>query len=185
MSDSLPIQTEPAANRLALESVLQQHQDAIHSYLRSRLARPEDAEDLTQEVFLRWHLGKDRFNPAQKVRPWLIGIARNVLSEHLKKVGKRKEVAWTEMCLRLEELVDFKEEAGCFDDVLPLLTDCLNALGQSARQALAFRYHGDMSLAQIGVKLRRSESAVKFMMFRARQALKYCLTSKRKGGAHD
>jgi RNA polymerase sigma-70 factor (ECF subfamily) len=35
-----------------------------------------------------------------------------------------------------------------------------------------------MKLAEIGRRLRRSEGAVKLLMFRARQALKYCLASK-------
>src|SRR5436305_898479 len=72
------------ADRLVLETIIQEHQGAIYGYLRSRLSQPADAEDLTQEVFLRWYQNRQRFDESQKVRPWLIGIARNVLLEHLK-----------------------------------------------------------------------------------------------------
>ena len=90
-----------AADRLALEATIQEHQGAIYGYLCSRLAQPADAEDLTQEVFLRWYLNRQRFDGTQPVRPWLLGIARNVLLEHLKQ-QQRKEAAWTELCLQLE-----------------------------------------------------------------------------------
>jgi RNA polymerase sigma-70 factor, ECF subfamily len=170
------------AGEIVLKSILQEHQGAVYGYLRSRLSQPADAEDLTQEVFLRWYLTRDRFDGAQKVRPWLIGIARNVLLEHLKHLQSRKEVAWTELCLQLEQLTDFKDDDDRYLEVLPHLPGCLEELGPSARQALTLRYQLNLSLAEIAVKLERSEGAVKLLMFRARQALKQCLSSKRNRG---
>ncbi len=166
------------AGRLALETIVQEHQGAIFGYLVSRLSQPADAEDLTQEVFLRWYLNRQRFDPSQKVRPWLIGIARNVLLEHLKRLRNRKEVAWTELCLQLEQLIAFPDDDERYVEVLPHLPGCLEELGPSARQALTLRYQANLSLAQIADQLRRSEGAVKLLTFRARQALKQCLESK-------
>jgi RNA polymerase sigma-70 factor (ECF subfamily) len=51
-------------------------------------------------------------------------------------------------------------------------------LGQNARDALEMHYRGRMRLAAIGERLRRSEGAIKLLMFRARQALKNCINSK-------
>jgi RNA polymerase sigma-70 factor (ECF subfamily) len=48
-------------------------------------------------------------------------------------------------------------------------------LGQSARQALEMYYASRLRLAEIGQQLKRSEGAVKLLMFRARQALRRCL----------
>jgi RNA polymerase sigma-70 factor (ECF subfamily) len=168
---------EPA-DRRALEAIIQEHQGAIFGYLRSRLAQPADAEDLTQEVFLRWYLHRDRFEVGQKVRPWLIGIARNVLLEYLKKVQRRKEVAWTELCLHLEQLIEFRDDDDRHVEVLPHLPGCVEALGPSAQQTLRLHYHNNLSLSQIGEKLCRSPGAVKLLLFRARQALKECLSRK-------
>jgi RNA polymerase sigma-70 factor (ECF subfamily) len=167
-------------DRHLLESAIQEHQGAIFGYLRSRLSQPADAEDLTQEVFLRWYLNRQRFDAAQKLRPWLIGIARNVLLEHLKRLQNRKEVAWTELCLQLEQLIEFQDEDSRYTEVLPLLPGCLEELGPSARQALTLRYQSNLNLAQIAEQMRRSEGAVKLLMFRARQALKECLSGKTK-----
>jgi RNA polymerase sigma-70 factor (ECF subfamily) len=167
-----------ALDGLALQTVLRDHQGAIYGYLRSRLSQPADAEDLTQEVFLRWYLNRARFDATHKVRPWLIGIARNVLLEHLKRQQHRKEVAWTELCLQLEQLSDFKDDDDHYVEVLPHLPGCLEELGPSAKQALTLRYQSDLPLLQIAEKLHRSEGAVKLLMFRARQALKECLGRK-------
>ena len=94
----------------------------------------------------------------------------------------RKEVAWTELCLDLEMLVP--PRAAHSDEMLEQLPGCLNDLGPSARDALDMRYRSQLRLEEIGTRLKRSEGAVKLLMFRARQALKLCLESKIRGG-HD
>jgi RNA polymerase sigma-70 factor (ECF subfamily) len=168
--------------RLALETVLRDHQGAIYGYLRSRLLQDADAEDLTQEVFMRWYAGRQKFDAARELRPWLVAIARNVLREHLKRLRTRREVAWTELCLELEKLVGFDDEDGAYHEAAMFLPGCIESLGPSARQALEMRYRMQMKLAAIGQKLHRSEGAVKLLMLRARQALRQCLNRKLERG---
>ena len=148
----------------------------MFGYLRARLLQSSDAEDLTQEVFLRCYSCWARFDPAGAVRPWLLGIARNLLHEHTRKIKRRKEVAWTELCLELDEMVS--SDDALYGDMLGHLPGCLNSLGESARQAIQLRYRSHLRLAEIGEKLCRSEGAAKLLMFRARQALKNCLDRK-------
>jgi RNA polymerase sigma-70 factor, ECF subfamily len=163
-------------DRSAFAAIIQRHQSAIYAYLRSRLLEPADAEDLSQEVFLRCYVSPARFDHSAMIRPWLIGIARNLLREHVRRVKRRREVAWTELCLELEEMVGLHDER--YDEIIRHLPDCLASLGQSARQALDFRYQAKLRLAEIGERLHRSEGAVKLLMFRARQALKHCLDTR-------
>ena len=162
----------------ALETVVQRHQMAVFGFLRARLLEPADAEDLCQEVFLRCYSGKVRFDRATELRPWLIGIARNVLREHIRKQARSKEVAWTELCLELDALVEEQPQQHVAMEHLP---GCLNALGPSARQALDLRYGASLRLAEIGERLRRSEGAAKLLVFRARQALRNCLDLRIRG----
>lgn len=170
------VEAAQRGDRTAFEQIVARHQGAIYGYLRSRLLEPADAEDLCQEVFLRSYVGQARFDSSVLIRPWLIGIARNLLREHVRKVRRRKEVAWTELCLQLEEMVGTEDAR--YDDFIFHLPTCLASLGQSARQALEFRYQAKLRLAEIGERLHRSEGAVKLLMFRSRQALKHCLDSK-------
>lgn len=180
MQDHLLIQYAQRGDRLAFETIIKSHQAAIYGYLRTRLLEPADAEDLTQEVFLRLYLGRARFDTEIMMRPWLIGIARNVLREHVRKARRRKEVCWTELCLELESMITIDDPQ--FDDVQDHLPACLESLGQSARAALEMRYQTALKLVEIGDRLKRSEGAVKLLMHRARQALKHCLDGKRKTG---
>ena len=164
-------------DRAAFETIVQTYQRGIFAYLRSRVLGTTDAEDLTQEVFLRFYQARARFDTTSMIRPFLLGIARNLLREHLRKLKRRKEVAWTELCLELDEMVQV-HPGETNEDSLRHLPSCLGELGQSAREAIHLRYSGNLSLLDIGQRLKRSEGAIKLLMFRARQALKYCLDGK-------
>jgi len=169
-------------DRAAFEELIQMHQKTIYGFLRARLLVPDDAEDLVQDVFLRFYLSRDRFDVKQLIRPWLLGIARNLLREHIRKHKRRKEVGWTEMCLDLEG--DIESEEGVYEDALRFLAGCMDSLGPSAREAIELKYRKNLRLASIGEKLKRSEGAIKLLMFRARQALKLCLQGKLRSNGH-
>ena len=169
-------------DRTAFDALIRGHQQAVYGYLRARLVVAADAEDLTQEVFLRAYQSRARFDEQVLIRPWLLAIARNSLREHIRKAQQRKEVAWTELCLQLETLVGPQPDRN--DAMIERLPDCIHELGPSARDALDMRYRAQLRLEEIATRLKRSEGAVKLLMFRARQALRLCLESKVRG-SHD
>lgn len=181
MQDRLLIQAARRGDRAAFAALVQRHQQAVYGYLRSQLLEQADAEDLCQEAFLRCYVGRARFDDSVLVRPWLIGIARNLLREHCRRAKRRKEVAWTELCLELEALSPPNDDR--YDELRSHLPSCLDSLGPSAREALDLRYGANLRLSEIGEKLRRSEGAVKLLVFRARAALKHCLDGKINPGA--
>jgi RNA polymerase sigma-70 factor (ECF subfamily) len=182
MLDKSVIERAIKGDQDAFEAIVTAHQGPVYGYLRARLFQPNDAEDMTQEVFLRFYLTRARFDSSNLVRPWLLGIARNLLKEHARKLRRRKEVAWTELCLELDDMLrpGFEAGDGLYEDVLVHLPGCIESLGPSAREAIDLRYRANLKLATIGKKLHRSEGAIKLLMFRARQALKHCLDVKLK-----
>jgi RNA polymerase sigma-70 factor (ECF subfamily) len=160
----------------AFAALIGLYQNMVYGFLRARLIERADAEDLCQEVFLRCYLGREKLGRASAVGSWLVGIARNLLREHVRRVHRRKEVAWTELCLELDALTS-NEEAD-HDQALAFLPICLDSLGQSAREAIELRYRSELRMAQIGERLKRSEGAVKLLVHRARAALRNCLQRK-------
>ena len=162
----------------AFAALIETYQNTVYAFLRARLIEPSDAEDLCQEVFLRCYLGREKLSRAATVGAWLIGIARNLLREHVRRVNRRREVAWTELCLELDALAS--EHASNYDDALLHLPRCLDSLGESAREAIDMRYRNQLRMAQIAERLKRSEGAVKLLVHRARAALRHCLDRKLK-----
>jgi len=164
-------------DREAFASLVERHQRPLYGFLRARVLCPDDAEDMVQEVFIRFFEARARFDSAALVRPWLLGIARNLLREHIRHVRRRREVGWTELCLELEMIWPSADVA---EDKLRWLPECLIDLGPSARQAIELHYRTGQKLTEIAGLLHRSEGAVKLLLHRARQALRDCLNLKQR-----
>jgi RNA polymerase sigma-70 factor (ECF subfamily) len=175
-TDDQLVYAAQAGDERAFEILVERHQRPVYGYFRARVLVADDAEDLCQEVFMRCFQMPVTFEAPVMVRPWLMGIARNVLREHIRKLTRRREVAWSSLCLDIDESSEPADDL--YDDVVGHLPGCIETLGGSARDALDMYYRCRMRLAEIGERLRRSEGAVKLLMYRARQALKQCLTRK-------
>jgi RNA polymerase sigma-70 factor, ECF subfamily len=173
--ETLLVEAAQRGDKAAFATIVQQNQGAVYGFFCARMVESSDAEDLCQEVFMRCYLGREKFSRAVAIRPWLIGIARNILREHARRKHRRREVAWTELCLEFETISEVADQS---DEALVHLPLCLESLGKSAREALSLKYHARLKLQEIGKKLCRSEGAIKLLMFRARQALKHCLDRK-------
>src|SRR3954468_17703030 len=121
------VRSAQRGDRQAFSLLVERHQRTVFGFLRARLTEAADGEDLCQEVFLRCYLGREKLERATTVGAWLTGIARNILREHVRKMSRRREVAWTELCLELDQLTHAHE--GHEHDALRFLPKCLDALG--------------------------------------------------------
>jgi RNA polymerase sigma factor (sigma-70 family) len=86
--DASMMGTSPSRPAAAFLDVLRQHGQAIHAYLVRRCGR-DAADDLLSEVFLRAYAARREYdNRRPDPRPWLYGIARNVLREHWRRTAR-------------------------------------------------------------------------------------------------
>jgi RNA polymerase sigma-70 factor (ECF subfamily) len=99
----------------------------LHSYLMKRLRRPQDVDDLAQEVYLRL-LTLDDAKTVRKPLAYLYGVASHVLADHMFDMKQRSHIDWS------EDVDDWYDTPAC---VLPDdLGDRLN-LQQQIDAALA------------------------------------------------
>lgn len=68
----------------AYEDVVSQQQRKVYSYARYLLGDSEEAEDVTQEVFLRLWRNWSKVQ-IETVRPWLLRVTRNACFDHLRR----------------------------------------------------------------------------------------------------
>ncbi|PSS58084.1 sigma-70 family RNA polymerase sigma factor [Pseudomonas sp. BBP2017] len=75
----------------AYRQFLQQLSGHLRSFLRKRLhARPDDLEDLLQEVLLAVHNARHSYQREQPLTAWVQAIARYKLADHLRGQGRRQ-----------------------------------------------------------------------------------------------
>lgn len=187
LDDPVLLTAAQRGDQEAFAALVDRHRPAVFGYLRARVLQPADAEDLSQEAFLRCYLHLADLEPTPSLRPWLLGVARNVLREFVRKHRRRrqKETAWTELCLELDETAAPAADEPAYQDQMEQLPNCMAALGESARRAIELRYTAQLGVDEIGNRLRRSAGAAKLLMFRARQALKRCLNRDHPDAANE
>ena len=73
----------------ALARMFREHADAVWRLARSLGLSDAAAEDVTQETFLIVQRRWDSFATGSTVRPWVLGIARNVVRHHQRATSRR------------------------------------------------------------------------------------------------
>ncbi len=80
-----------SGNLAAFEKILFAYENRILNYIYRFVNRKEDAEDLTQEVFIRFYTNIDTVNPDDNFRGWLYRIATNIVFDWLRKEKRIRE----------------------------------------------------------------------------------------------
>ncbi|BDU71665.1 RNA polymerase sigma factor [Mesoterricola silvestris] len=139
----------------------------VVSFLR-RLAGPEEAEDLAQEVFLKVHRGLPEFRGESKVSTWVFQIAARHALDHL-----RRRVA---PCVQPQAEFDCAPapgEAGpVMDEMNTCVRDMVAALPTDYRIMLSLCELKEFRIGEIAALLGISEGAAKIRLHRARALLR-------------
>ena len=135
------------------------------------LGDPAEAEEITQDVFLKLMVRADQYDGRAPVASWLFAIATNACRDRLRRTVRRPSVA-------LEAVTEIREPGIAADERLArrqrreAVRRALSELSLEQREALVLaRYHG-MPYAEIAKALDISEGAVKTRIFRAMETLK-------------
>jgi RNA polymerase sigma-70 factor (ECF subfamily) len=94
----------------AFEAVVTMHHAEIFRYLRRVIGRGGDADDLSQETFLRAYRAYRSLPRDANVRAWLFSIATNLAKNHFRSETRRRR-AYGEVRASTREAVDFAPEA--------------------------------------------------------------------------
>ncbi len=120
-----------------------------------------DAEDVLQEVFMKYLSGRYRFKDADHERAWFIRATQNKSLDLLKRKG-RKNVS-------LDEINELTYEKDTYSaDILKKVM----ALPEKYKSAVMLYYYDGYSVEEIAAILKISKSAVKMRLKRSREILK-------------
>jgi RNA polymerase sigma-70 factor (ECF subfamily) len=165
----------------AFDVLVERYQNRLLGVMYHLVGRLDEAEDLTQDVFLRVYRARKGYRPRAKFSTWLFTIANNLASNHLRGKGRNPTVAFGNLssgsqgipagnavsgregtpsaAMRKAELSDIVQEA-------------LSGLGEDQKLAVLLNKFEEMSYAEIAEIMGRSEGAIKSLLARARTNLR-------------
>jgi RNA polymerase sigma-70 factor (ECF subfamily) len=164
---------KPAApSQDSFEAIFERYQTPIYNYVLRMMGNPDDASDLTQEAFLKAYQALPKLSGEVNLGAWLYRIATNTCLDELRR---RKIIRWqpweafvAAFHPRQVASDDPERETLRLEDSARV-QQVLNRLPPRYRTCLLLREYQDLSCEEIGVILGASRSAVKSLLFRARE----------------
>ena len=165
--------------REALEETVVAYNKRLIFYIGSILGDYAAAEDIASETFLRLLIKKPSLDTEEQLCSWLYKTARNLASDRIRH-GRFEEIPE-----EMPESADERElvDALIVDERKRLLHETIRELKSEYKDVLILLYFSEMSYAEVSKVLKKNETQVKNLAFRARQSLKEKL--ERKGFTYE
>jgi RNA polymerase sigma-70 factor (ECF subfamily) len=168
-----------AGDRAAAEAFVRATQHHVHRFL-AHLSGASQAEDLTQETFLRAMRALPRFAGRSSARTWLLAIARRVAADHIRAAVARPRTAALEDWEGAAEAAQERTGPGFEDGVL--LRQLLDGLPAERREAFVATQVLGLSYAEAAEVCDCPVGTIRSRVARAREDLVAALGGR--GGRH-
>jgi RNA polymerase sigma-70 factor (ECF subfamily) len=159
-------------NTVAFSDLVDDHKDLVYTLCIRMLGNREDAEEVSQDVFIKVFTALRNFKGDSKLSTWIYRIAYNACLDRLKKSKKErmrvevdhlKSVAFSVMDNALDRMVQEERSA--------LINSCLAALPAEDASILTLFYFEERNLLEMEKVLDLSANTIKVRLFRARKKL--------------
>ena len=178
--DRLRLVPNPAtAAAVDPEKWLDLHGNMLYRFALVRVHDQHTAEDLVQDTLLIAISAYEYFESKSSVQTWLVGILRNKIADHFKRVSRTRSSGNYEAILpklldssvstsEFKSLVERSEFASAFKN-------CFQRLPVSMAEIFLARFRDECSVDELSTNLEISKSNVSVRLFRARLMLRHCL----------
>ncbi|HXH84502.1 MAG TPA: RNA polymerase sigma factor [Candidatus Tectomicrobia bacterium] len=157
------------------DAVVSAHHGEIYRYLRRLAFRASEAEDLSQETFLRAHRAWATLAPDANVRAWLFTIATNVYRNHVRAEHRRRTAHAAVRATRAEADTGGPEEEAMAGEVRTITEAAIARLPLKQRLAFTLRKLHDLDYDAIGQTLACSPESARANVFQALKKIRASL----------
>jgi RNA polymerase sigma-70 factor (ECF subfamily) len=137
------------------------------------LKDPAEAEDVSQEVFLRMHRSFDRYDPTRPLAPWVSRTAYNACLRRLEAAPRRAAAGDPGALAAVpDEHAASPEDRAATGEASALLLRALDELPAQDRALLDLRYREGLSDSELAEATGMPVNTVKTRIFRSRARLR-------------
>lgn len=169
-----------SGTKLRFEDIVTECQAMVYNTALSILQNEEDAEDITQEVFISVYQKMENFRGDAQMRTWIYRITVNKSLDQEKKKRRRKYGGFIKMVFggaEEEEAVDFDHPGAALDnkEKAVMLFKALKKLPETQRIAFTLHKIEGLPYQEIAAIMETSLVAVESLIARAKNGLKKTL----------
>lgn len=157
------------------------HFDKIYRYMVMKIGNKAEAEDMTQQVFIRAYesIGSYQWQGIP-FSAWLFRIAHNQIVDFIRKVSKKPTVP-------LDESLPIVGDSNPQMEVevklnMEQVTMAARQLTKAQREVISLRFAGGLSISEVASAMHKSEGAIKALQHSAILALRKALRAGEQNG---
>ncbi len=139
----------------------------LRAYIRCACSKPEDAEDLAQDCYLRALRGWGQFNGHGSRQAWLFGIARRTCVDWYRQKGRQPNVVSLE---KADEIRDISKSSDI--ENTELVWRAIDRLESEQREVIHLRFAAGLSYAEIAQTLEVPIGTVRSRLHRGLKAIR-------------
>ena len=169
------IKRAQAGDNAAFNEVVLAYRKRILGTITRVIARPEDVEDVAQEVFLRLYFSLDQLRTPEVFEPWLYRLTVNAAYDYLRKQRRRPEYRLSDLSEQQVMMADAVAGGKLEHDeqyqkaIRESVDALLGAVSEQDRILLMLKEVEGLSLKELEKIYQVNENALKVRLFRARQ----------------
>ncbi len=181
------IQKAQAGDGAAFNQVVVAYRKRILGTIARLIGRPEDVEDVAQEVFLRLYYSLDQLRTPEVFEPWLYRLTVNASYDYLRKQRRRNEARMSDLSEQQVMMADaaaggkVSSEENRLKQVKDLVDALLGSVSEQDRILLTLKEVEGLSLKELEKIYGVNENALKVRLFRARQRVLNAFEATQKG----
>ena len=141
---------EDSTQKLTLQSLCQDHRHWLRGWLIRQLGSPDDADDITQDTFLRIILSPNALSKIRQPKPFLATTAKRIIIDRFRR-QKLEQAYLAELALVVDEVDDAHSPEQLHEllEALEQISRMLDRLSEKCRSAFLLHYIQGYTHAQI------------------------------------
>jgi len=157
----------------AFGELIARYEAKLKRYARKFLARPEDINDLVQDVFIKSYTNIQSFNPSQRFSPWIYRIAHNTFVNELKRKSRSGFSLFdSDTILPLLPAKETADSAALEAETIRTMDALVDQLTLKYKEVILLHYFEELSYQEISDVLQIPVTTVGVRMTRARVKLR-------------
>ena len=167
-----------SGDQAAWETIVRQNWRKVFNVAYKFVGKHDEAEDLTQDIFLKIFKALSTFDRRANFQTWIISISRNLCIDHYRSVRKERQTIAREVDAADLQPVSLDRgpyQAAEHQDLRGMLRQALQALPATLRTAVVLRDLQELSYQEIADQLGLPEGTVKSRINRGRIELAHQL----------
>ena len=159
----------------AFNQVVVAYRKRILGTIARLIGRPEDVEDVGQEVFIRLYYSLDQLRPTEVFEPWMYRLTVNAAYDYMRRQKRRKESRMSDLSEQQVMMADASaggkenQEEIRRTGIREFVHSLLEGISEEDRALLILKEVEGLSLKEMEQIYKVNENALKVRLFRARQ----------------